>query len=155
MVRSLVDIYVHDGYMPDSRSGNCNGRVEGGSNSDIVVGDAYVKGLAGIDWAKAYEAMVKNAEIPPGDAQKEGRGGCVEYNSLGYVPSSIERSGTRTVEYGPCDWAIARVASGLGKQSDFSKYKSRSANWENLWNSAVTSEAVSYTHLTLPTIYSV
>ena len=31
--------------MPDARSGNCNGRTQGGSNAEIVIADAFVKGL--------------------------------------------------------------------------------------------------------------
>jgi predicted alpha-1,2-mannosidase len=140
MVRSLIDIYVHEGYMPDSRSGNCNGRTQGGSTADIVLADAYVKGLTGIDWNKGYAAMLQDATVPPSNAQKEGRGGCVEYNALGYVPGTIERSGTRTIEYSTCDWGIARIALGLDKQDDFTIYKGRAGNWYNLWNPSASSD---------------
>jgi predicted alpha-1,2-mannosidase len=143
MVRSLIDIYAHDGYMPDARSGNCNGRTQGGSNAENVLADAYVKGLAGIDWTKGYAAMIKDATVPPANPRKEGRGGCTEYNSLGYVPSAIERAGTRTVEYSTDDWAIARVAVGLNKQDDYNTYKTRSGNWHNLWNTGVSSDGFS------------
>jgi predicted alpha-1,2-mannosidase len=143
MVRSLIDIYEHDGYMPDARSGNCNGRTQGGSNGEILLADAYVKGLTGIDWTKGYAGMIKDATVPPANAQKEGRGGCTEYNSLGYVPNNIERSGTRTVEYSTCDWAIARVALGLNKQADYNTYKTRAGNWNNLWNTGVSADGFS------------
>ena len=33
IVRSLITIYKRDGYMPDARSGNANGRTQGGSNA--------------------------------------------------------------------------------------------------------------------------
>ena len=50
-IRSLIDIWKHDGYMPDGRSSNFNGRTQGGSNADNVLADAFVKGLRGaIDW---------------------------------------------------------------------------------------------------------
>ena len=45
IIRSLIDIYRHTGYMPDARSGNDNGRTQGGSNANIVIADAYMKGL--------------------------------------------------------------------------------------------------------------
>ena len=38
-VRSLIDVWRHDGWMPDARSSNSNGRVQGGSNSDNVLAD--------------------------------------------------------------------------------------------------------------------
>ena len=134
IVRSMIDIYRFEGYMPDARSGNVTGRTQGGSNSDIVIADAYVKGLKGIDYETALQAMIKNAEVPPGgNEQKEGRGGIPDYNSLGYVSTSYERAGTRTVEYSACDFSIAAVAKGLGKTDLYEKYLKRSSNWKNLW----------------------
>lgn len=37
ITRSLIDIYQHEGYMPDGRSGMSNGITQGGSNADMVV----------------------------------------------------------------------------------------------------------------------
>jgi predicted alpha-1,2-mannosidase len=134
MIKSMIDIYEHDGYMPDARSGNDNGRTQGGSNTDMIIADAYSKGLKGIDYEKAYEAMIKNAEVPPGgNEQKEGRGGLNDYNDLGYVSIDYERAGSRTLEYASNDWAIATVAKGLGKTTDYKKYKQKANNWINLW----------------------
>ena len=134
LIRSMIDIYEHEGYMPDARSGNDNGRTQGGSNCDMLIADAFVKGLDGIDYEKAYRAMVKNAEVPPGgNEQKEGRGGLIDYNTKGYVSTDFERAGSRTLEFANCDWATATVAKGLGKTEDYEKYKKRANNWMNLW----------------------
>lgn len=64
MVNSLLNIYKHDGYMPDARSGNWNGRTQGGSNADIVIADAFAKGMKGIDYQLALKEMIKDAEVP-------------------------------------------------------------------------------------------
>lgn len=134
MINSLVDIYKHEGYMPDARSGNDNGRTQGGSNSDMLVAEAILKDLSGVDQEGAWEAMVKNAEVPPGgDQRKEGRGGLSDYKSLGYVSTDFERAGSRTVEYAANDWAIAQCARKMGLISEYQKYKQRAGNWENLW----------------------
>ena len=78
IVRSLLTIYKRDGYMPDARSGNANGRTQGGSNAEIVIADAFVKGLKGIDYELALKAMLQDATVPPGGNQEaEGRGGLV------------------------------------------------------------------------------
>ena len=154
MVNSLLNIYKHDGYMPDARSGNWNGRTQGGSNAEIVIADAFAKGMKGIDYKLALKAMIKDAEVPPTDvdnwgdnnsldeaqreslaAEKQGRGGLKEYNSLGYIPYGIDRAGNRTVEYSYDDWCIAQVAKGLGHQKLYQKYLKRSNNWRNLWRS--------------------
>ncbi len=139
MVRSLIDIYEHEGYMPDGRSGNYNGQVQSGSNSDVLIADAYVKGLTGIDYEKAFEAMKQNAEVEPEDARKEGRGGIDEYKEKGYISLAHERSGSRTYEYAYNDYCLATVAKGLNKEADYEKYLGRSNNWKNLWNDQVES----------------
>ena len=140
IIRSLVDIYRHTGYMPDARSGNDNGRTQGGSNANVVVADAYVKGLKGIDYETAFAAMVHDAEVPPADAQKEGRGGLKDYNEKGFVTLADERSGSRTAEYSYDDFAISEVACGLGKTKDAALYASRAHNFEHLWDKDMTVE---------------
>lgn len=133
MVNSLLAIYRHDGYMPDARSGDCNGRTQGGSHAEVVVAEAFARGLKGIDYDLALQAMLKEAEVEPADDEREGRGGLAQYNSLGYIPYGIPRAGTRTVEYSYDDWCIAQVARGLGRDDLYIKYMARSGNWRNLW----------------------
>ncbi|TRX58415.1 glycoside hydrolase family 92 protein [Fulvivirga sp. M361] len=134
MLESLLDIYKHEGYMPDARSGNSNGRTQGGSNCDILFAEAFLKELEGLDYQLALEAMLKNAEVPPGgNEQQAGRGGLRDYNSIGYVSYDFERSGSRTMEYANCDYAIATLAEGLGKKQIAETYYSKSSNWKNLW----------------------
>jgi predicted alpha-1,2-mannosidase len=140
MIRSLVDIYRHTGYMPDARSGNDNGRTQGGSNANVVIADAYVKGLKGIDYETAFAAMIHDSEVPPADPQKEGRGGLKDYNEKGYVTLADERSGSRTAEYSYDDFAISEVACGLGKTKEAALYTSRTHNFEHLWDKDMTVE---------------
>ena len=136
IVNSLLNIYKREGYMCDARSGDCNGRTQGGSNADIVVADAFVKGVGKdkIDYELALEAMLKDGETDPGaDHEKHGRGGLNEYLKLGYVPYGIDRAGTRTIEYAYDDYCIAQVARGLGRTDVYEQYMRRSENWKNLW----------------------
>ncbi len=139
IVRSLVDIYRHEGWLPDARSGNYNGRTQGGSNAEFMITDAYIKGLKGIDWNTAYAAEVNDAEVSPADHFKEGRGGLDDWHKLGYVSiEGSDRSGSVNMEYAADDFEIALLAKGLGKQDDFEKYRARSANWKNLWDADFT-----------------
>jgi predicted alpha-1,2-mannosidase len=144
MVRSLIDTYEHEGWLPDCRMSLCKGYTQGGSNADVVLADAYIKGLKdGIDWAKGYEAMVKDAEVEPYDWSNEGRGGLDSWKAIGYIPTqdfdykgfgTMTRSVSRTLEYAYNDFCIAQVAAGLGShQSDVERYKERSNNWQNLF----------------------
>lgn len=62
MVRSLIDIYRFEGWLPDCRMDLCKGFTQGGSNADVVLADTFVKGFTnGIDWATGYEAVLKDA----------------------------------------------------------------------------------------------
>ena len=134
IVNSLLNIYKREGYMPDARSGDSNGRTQGGSNAEVVIADAFAKGLDGIDYQYALAAMLKDAEADPGaDHEKHGRGGLKEYTELGYIPYGIDRAGTRTIEYAYDDFCIAEVAKGLGRTDVYEHYLKQSANWKNLW----------------------
>lgn len=134
MVDSLVAVYEDTGWMPDSRVAGTNGLTQGGSHGDVLVADAIVKGLSGIDYETAYEALKKNAEVEPARPMFEGRGGISEYKALGYVSLDTDRSGTRTVEYAHDDFCVAQVARALGDEAGHRKYLARSRNWRNLWD---------------------
>jgi len=134
IVNAMLDIYKRDGYLPDARSGNFNGRTQGGSNGEVIIADAYAKGLKGIDYSLGLQAMLKDATVPPGgNEEKEGRGGLTDYNSLGYVSTRFVRSGNRTVEYAYDDYCLAQVAKGLNRMGEYRRFLKQSENWKNLW----------------------
>lgn len=142
MIRAVIDIWKYEGYMPDGRSGNYNGLVQGGSNADNVLADAYVKGLPGINWTEGYQAMVKDAEVTPfntfnlvdpSNGIQQGRGALYDWIPLGYI--SVDKSTraiSRTIEYSANDFALVQVAKGIAPD-DVQKYMNRSANWQNIW----------------------
>ena len=134
IVNAMLQIYKRDGYMPDARSGNSNGRTQGGSNGEVVVADAFVKNLPGISYKVALNAMLKDATIPPGDnEEKEGRGGLTDYNHLGYVSTDFVRAGNRTLEYSYNDYCLAIVAKGIKRRGEYWRFIKQADNWQNLW----------------------
>lgn len=148
MVRSLIDIYRHEGWLPDCRMSLCKGLTQGGSNADVVIAEAYLKNIPDIDWETAYEAVVQDAEVEPANWGVEGRGGLTSWKNLNYIPAQdfdplgqgpLTRSISRTVEYAYNDFCIAQMAKGLGKSSDYKKYTQRAGNWKNLFNPNQTS----------------
>lgn len=139
IVRALLDLYRHEGWLPDARSGNYNGRTQGGSNAEFLITDAFVKGLNGIDWREALAAEVHDAEVSPADHYKEGRGGLDDWHNLGYVSiEGSDRTASVDMEYAADDFEIALLAKGLGDTSVYRKYLARSANWKNLWDASFT-----------------
>lgn len=148
MVRSLVDIYRHEAFLPDCRMSLCKGYTQGGSNADVVMADAFLKKVAGVDWDTAYEAVVKDAEVEPANWDVEGRGGLRSWKKLGYIPEdnydpdgtgTETRSISRTVEYAYNDFCIAEMAGAMGHKEDYKKYIERSSNWKNLFKKDQTS----------------
>jgi predicted alpha-1,2-mannosidase len=133
MVRSLLDTYRHTGWLPDARIAGATGPSQGGSNGDVLIADAIVKGLGGFDEKLALEAMLKDGDVQSDDPLNHGRE-LKDYRSLGYMSLSEKRSASRTLEYAFDDYAIASTAAKLGR-SDFAKrYAARSLNWRNLWD---------------------
>ena len=134
IINAMLNIYKREGYLPEGRSGNDNGRTQGGSNAEVVLADAFVKKLKGIDYELALQAMIKDATIPPGgNEEKEGRGGLLDYLRLGYVPYGTDRAGNRTIDYSYNDYNIAVVAKGLNRMDVYSQYIKQADNWQNLW----------------------
>ncbi|KAF2210132.1 glycoside hydrolase family 92 protein [Cercospora zeae-maydis SCOH1-5] len=147
MIRSLIDIYRHEGWLPDCRMSLCKGFTQGGSNADIVIAESYLKlgQLAadqGVDWKTAYEAVVKDAEEEPQNWSVGGRGGLLSWKTLNYIPTDdydpygagpFTRSISRTVEYAYDDYCIAEMARGIGNTADYEKYLASSEYWRNMW----------------------
>lgn len=144
-IRSLIDIWRFDGYLPDGRSSNYNGRSQGRSNRDNVLADAYVKGLRGfINWKDGYAAMVKDAEVTPandnpdpmapGSSTKEGRGALPDWLEHGFITTEFARSASQAVEYAYNDFSLYQVAKGFRNEEDANKYLNRSRQWRNHWN---------------------
>ena len=134
IINAMLNIYKREGFLPEGRSGNDNGRTQGGSNAEVVLADAFVKNLKGIDYELALQAMIKDATVPPGgNEEKEGRGGLMDYLKLGYVPYGTDRAGNRTIDYSYNDYNIAIVAKGLNKPEIYNQYIKQADNWQNLW----------------------
>jgi predicted alpha-1,2-mannosidase len=143
IVRALVDIYRHEQWLPDARSGNFTGRTQGGSNAEFAIADAYVKHLPGIDWQEAYRGMLQDAETPSPAPDREGRSGLDDWKKLGYVSiEGTDRPGSKQMEYAADDFEVALVAKGLGNEADYEKYLRRSGNWKNLWNPQIADDGV-------------
>jgi predicted alpha-1,2-mannosidase len=149
MVNTLLDIYKHQGWLPDCHMSFCSGWTQGGSNADIVLVDAYVKNLSSsIDWLLALEAIMVDAEDEPLEWSFHGRGGLQSWKALDYIPyldfdpfgfGTNSRSVSRTLEYAYDDFCLATLAEGLGQEDVRDKYMLRSMNWRNIWKDDQTS----------------
>ena len=159
-IRSMIDIWRFEGYLPDARSSNYNGRTQGGSNADNVLADAYVKGVRGqVNWNDGYAAMVKDGEVTPPNtippdpmapdsSTKEGRGALPDWLEYSFITPTFSRACSRAVDYAYNDFGLYQVASGLGITEDADKYLNRTRNWRNHWNPDL--ESIGYSGFIVP-----
>ena len=143
IMQGLVNTYKESGWLPEWASpGHRNVMI--GSNSAILIADAYLNGVRGFDVETLYEAMVKNATTSEGRPRDNrgrvltavGREGVEYYNKLGYVPYDvgINESAARTLEYATADFALSRLAAALGKTEDAKKYAAQAQNYRKLFD---------------------
>lgn len=147
---TMLDLYHNGGLIPRGPSG--------GNYTYVMIGDpaapffaaAYNKGIRGYDATQAYAGLRKNA-LPGGIRDHAGYehaadacgGGMKYYVERGYVPEGIAGKGMHkdsaamTLEYAYQDWCLGQMAATLGLAKDADWLTRRSANYKNLWDSAV------------------
>jgi predicted alpha-1,2-mannosidase len=102
-----------------------------GYHSAAVIAEACNKGIAGVDYERAYKLMMKRAMV-------DDYRGLGHYRSMGYIPSDLEEeSVSKTFEYCYDDWSIAHVAEKLGHSEDAAMLASRSRNYRNYYDPAI------------------
>eukprot|EP01080_Neovahlkampfia_damariscottae_P006430 gene6430-10438_t len=129
IVRSMLNMYDQGGYLPrwPIAHGYTNGMI--GQHANIIIADAFFKGIKDFNITKAYEGMRKGSTQ---EQRHAGRSGLESYNTKGYIPTQINNRGTSlTVEYAYDDWAISNIARVLGKKEDEQLFKKKSMNYKN------------------------
>jgi predicted alpha-1,2-mannosidase len=133
MVNSLISTYQLTGWLPDARVATHNGVTQVGSNGDVVVADALIHGLRGVDYETALQALIKDATVESPNPWMEGRV-VADWKRLHYVALEQDRSASRTLEYAYDDFAISEVAQRLGHPRQAAEYRREAGYWGNLWD---------------------
>jgi predicted alpha-1,2-mannosidase len=93
-----------------------------------VIVDAYMKGVKGFDYKRAYEAVKTTAMNPNYD-------NVAAYAALGWVPFDKENeSVSKTLEYAYDDYCIAQMAKSMNKSDDYAYFMKRSGSYKNLYD---------------------
>lgn len=136
-VQSLLAMAQASGSFPKWPIGDGESGTMIGASAEVVVADAYVKGVPGFDAEAAYQilsAAALDTTDPPGG--RGGRNNVVPYMQLGYVPASVGGSASWTIEYAQDDWALAQLAAALGHTADATTLQARSHGWQKLFDPA-------------------
>lgn len=144
IIRCLLDVYQHRGWMPESWTGGDYGQTQGGSNPDVVVAEAIVKGIKGFDYELAYKALLADANNQSKDPLAAGRYVKV-FEKYGYLPTeNLNKRGnppcgtSRTLECTYNDYCIALAAKKLGKPNDYKLFLKKSATvFDNLFHDSL------------------
>src|SRR4029079_18378909 len=115
MVVSLVEMSKQGGYLPRWPSGNGYSNSMFGTPADIMVTEAYLKGIRDFDAEAAYQAMRKTALGPTRNSRFSGRDGIKDYIELHYRAADKGReSVAQTLQYCCSDHCISQLAAALG-----------------------------------------
>ncbi|KAF9052316.1 glycoside hydrolase family 92 protein [Hymenopellis radicata] len=145
IVRGMIDIQKHEGWLPECREMGTKMFIQGGSHGDPILAEFFVKfqnhaSDLGISADDLYAALVADAEDTPPNWNIQGRQADA-WKEYGYIPSDTTFRGgsntkqvSRAIEYAFDDFTIAQVAKLLDKEDDAAKYFSRAGNFVNSWN---------------------
>lgn len=136
IMKGLANTYRESGWLPEWASpGHRQSMI--GSNSAVIIADAFLKGVVDSDEEILLEAMLKNATVEEGRPQRSvGREGVNYYNELGYIPYDvgINENTARTLEYAFADFTIAKMAEKMGKNDIAEKYFEQSMRYKNVFD---------------------
>jgi len=148
MVQALLQNYQEGGFMPKWPNPSYT-NIMIGTHADSLVAEAVTKGFKGFDLKLAYEAVLKDATVPPeGDTTRrwydreagvpyEARAGLTWSSKLGYIPADkISESASSTLEEAYDDYAVALVAKAAGDTAGYKKFLTRSLTYKTLFNPA-------------------
>ena len=128
-VKSMIHQYDYYGYLPVWQLWGQDNYCMIGNHSIPVIVDAVMKGIAGVDEEKAYEAVRSSSTISHPNSPFE------VWEKYGYMPENIQtQSVSITLEQAFDDWCVAQLAKKLGKEEDYNHFMKRSAFYRNLFN---------------------
>jgi len=136
-VTSLTAMGESAGYFPKWPIATGEAGTMLGASAEVVLADAYARGITGFDAEGAYKILSAAAlSTTEPAAGRGGRNNVVPYMQLGYVPASVGASVSWTIEYGQDDAALATLATALGHTSDAATLLGRRSGYAKLFDPA-------------------
>lgn len=102
-----------------------------GAPANQLFAGAALKGLEGIDWNAAFDALLASAQREEGGTRPH----MEPYLRMGYMPSDeVNESVSYTLEYAWNDDALARLATLLGRTGDADLLRAQSLSFLRVWD---------------------
>ncbi len=133
VVRTLVSRYQSGGQIPLWELCGYDNACMISYPAIAVISEAIMKDVEGLDDAFVKEALKAMVAASNYDytSSSDGESGVEYYNTLGYVPSHIHASVSKTAENSYYDWCIAQVAQKVGDNTLYKEYMERSVRFMN------------------------
>ena len=107
-----------------------------GTNSDIILADAYLKGVRNFDVNAAYDSMLKNASVYSPNSDR-GRKGMEKTPFYGYS-TVYDESVSWSLEGYLNDFGVSQMAKALGKTDDAAYFANSATGYANIFDGAST-----------------
>ncbi|EIW86530.1 glycoside hydrolase family 92 protein [Coniophora puteana RWD-64-598 SS2] len=149
IVRGMINIQQHEGWLPECRGATVQQYIQGGSDADPILGEFFVKyhGQAaslGVSSDNLFQALLVDGENTSTIWNLQGRLNTA-WKQYNFIPSDLYAPGgaatkqvSRTIESAFDDFAIAQVAKILNQTDIANEYYSRAGYYVNVWNENVT-----------------
>jgi len=131
-INSMLRQYQTYGYLPIWQLWGTDTYCMIGNHAIPVIVDAFFKGISGVDYQLAYEAVKASSTV------SHKKSPFYLLDKYGYFPEDKQtESVSITLEIAYNDWCVAQMARKLGKTEDYNFFRKRSESYKNLWNSTV------------------
>jgi predicted alpha-1,2-mannosidase len=128
-INSMLRQYKTYGYLPIWQLWGTDTYCMIGNHAIPVIADAYFKGIPGVDYNLAYEAVKASSTTSHKNAP---------FNILdkyGYFPEDLQtQSVSLTLEIAYDDWCVAQMAKKRRKEEDYQYFAKRCGYFSNLFD---------------------
>lgn len=131
---TLLSWAERDGGTPRWPIGKGESGTMTGAPGDVVIADAILRGVPGLDAARAYE-LLRPAALDADPARRVlSRGAMGSYFELGYLAAPQGGCVSRTTEYAAADFALGNLAAHVGATDDAARLHERRLGYRALFD---------------------
>jgi len=124
IITGWLNAYKEGSWLPEWSSPGYRSCMVG-SFADVVVADAVIKGIPGVDAQLAWQALSKDSFVPGGGKGQGGKVNYADYDTLGFIPSTSADSVSGTLDFAFSDFAVSLAAEKLGRSGDAERLRKR------------------------------
>lgn len=131
-INSMLRQYKTYGYLPIWQLWGTDTYCMIGNHAIPVIADAFFKGIKGVDYLQAYEAVKASATI------SHKKSPFYLLDKYQFFPEDLQtESVSITLEIAYNDWCAAQMAQKLGKEDDYQFFAKRAESYKNLFDTRI------------------